>query len=97
MTRLGAYKTGELFTTKQSFNNIDRNGNNAMRLHGLEWSNIDALKAEVIFHERWYVSGEGNTQGRSFGTFALPPGMGGPLLNKIKDGSLFYAYAPQCE
>lgn len=98
MTRFGAYKTGELFKyEKQLFQNLDRNGNNAMRVEGLEWSNVDAHHKEVIFHVRWYVTAEGNTQGRSYGNFVLPPGKGAPLINKIKGGSLFYAYAPQCE
>ncbi len=84
------------YTSTTNFPDLDNEGNNGVRIEGLDWRNRDALAKGVVFHERWYVRGEGNVQGRSFGCPAFPPGKGAPLLSKMKGGSLYYSYAPQC-
>jgi hypothetical protein len=96
MTRTGFMKVKAPYTSSQNFPALDSAGNNGIRIEGLEWRNRDAGSKGVVFHERWYVRGEGSVQGRSFGCPAFPPGKGAPLLKKMKGGSLYYSYAPQC-
>jgi hypothetical protein len=96
MTRVGFMKINNPYTSSQNFPVIDSAGNNGIRIEGLEERNFEANGQGVVMHERWYVRGEGSVQGRSFGCPAFPPGKGAPLFKKIKGGSLYYSYAPQC-
>lgn len=96
MTRTGFMKVKNPYTSSQSFPALDNAGHNGVRIEGLDWRNFDANAKGVVFHERWYVRGEGSVQGRSFGCPAFPPGKGAPLLKRMKGGSLYYSYAPQC-
>ncbi|MBT7609688.1 MAG: hypothetical protein HN576_08020 [Bacteriovoracaceae bacterium] len=96
MTRTGFMKVKNPYPSGQNFPALDSAGNNGVRIEGLEWRNRDAGSKGVVFHERWYVRGEGSLQGRSFGCPAFPPDKGAPLLKKMKGGSLYYSYAPQC-
>ncbi len=76
---------------------FDDKGNNAVAIEGLDWRNFAASDDGVVFHEMWYVRGEGSVQGRSYGTLAFQIGKGAPLFKRMAGGSLFYGYAPQCE
>jgi hypothetical protein len=96
MTRVGFMKVKNPYQSSQNFPALDSAGHNGVRIEGLEDRNFEANSKGIVFHERWYVRGEGSVQGRSFGCPAFPPGKGAPLLSKMKGGSLYYSYAPQC-
>lgn len=68
---------------------------NKLLLSGLSRGvNDDALRNGVVMHEAWYNTGD--IMGRSFGCPAFRPKEGREIMNKISNGSLFYAYVPKC-
>jgi hypothetical protein len=96
MTRAGFMLTAHTYRSSKDFPNIGYKNHNAMKLIGLEDRNEDALRNGVVMHEATYNT-RGSIMGRSWGCPAFVPGEGGPIINKIKDGSLYYSYAPQCD
>ncbi len=70
----------------------------SMRLDGLEKGiNTNARRRNVVVHSAWYATPQFIKQyhraGRSLGCFAIAPADKDTLLNHIKGGSVFFAYA----
>ena len=98
MTRVGFMLTSWTYRSGQKFPVMLKNGHNAMKLVGLESKNKDAFKNGVVMHEASYNrAGNKTYMGRSWGCPAFVPGKGAKIISKIKDGSLFYSYAPKCD
>ena len=104
MTRVGFFSTAELYF---SFNHDSKKGRtgwpdiqesgtryNGLRLKGLSSSNKESYTRGVVMHEANY--NKRTKMGRSYGCPAFVPTKGKTIMHKIKEGSLFYAYAPQC-
>lgn len=95
MTRPGFMRVDTTyFSSKFNYNSMD--GHNAIRLTGLESSSSDVRKNAVVFHEADYVKDYSKIQGRTLGCPAIPVGRMKSVLPKIKGGSLYYSYVPQC-
>lgn len=89
-TSLGLFRTADTY--------IGGNGY-SLRLHGLEPGvNDRALERLIVIHGAWYVSDEFATQhgriGRSWGCPAVRAEVARPLIDRIKGGSLVFAYYP---
>lgn len=89
---LGLYRTGELFYAGKL--------GVSLRLHGLNPGiNDNVYDRGVIVHGAGYVTEEmAKTRGhvgKSLGCFSVRRPIAKELINKIKDGSLIYAYHPQ--
>ena len=88
---LGVYTTGSTYSGKHG---------RSMRLHGRECGvNNAALKRAVVVHGAnyvlpGYIQNHGYT-GRSHGCLAVNPHRKDQLINKIKGGSVIFAYAPE--
>lgn len=110
MTRPGFFKTAEFYrstshTDMKNYNGrkmrewpfIDAsNRTNAMRLDGLSPGiNDHARRRGVVMHGAWY-NDIMSIMGRSYGCPAFESDKAPEVLNRIKDGSLFYAFTPQC-
>ena len=105
MSLVGFMKVGEPYVhTKNlgsvslphNYPKIDDQENNAVKIDGLDWRNMDGTDKEFNFHEEWFVRGEGSVQGRSPGQPVFAEGKGAAFFKKMQGGSLYYAYAPQC-
>ena len=95
MTRPGFMRVDTTyFSSKFNYNSMD--GHNAIRLTGLESSSSDVRRNAVVFHEADYVEDYSKIQGRTLGCPAIPVGRMKSVLPKIKGGSLYYSYVPQC-
>ncbi len=71
---------------------------NSLRLDGLEKGiNNNARRRTVVVHSAWYATPQFiqryHRAGRSLGCFAVAPAVKDELLNTIKGGSAFFAYA----
>jgi hypothetical protein len=102
MTRPGFFKTGELYKSGQKWPTVIKKANgvsyNGMRMDGLEERNKGARDDGVVMHEGYYNSDDPDSvMGRSYGCPAFAPGQAKEVFTIIKEGSLFYAHAPQCE
>lgn len=110
MTRPGFFKTAEFYrsvshTDIKVYNGqkmrewpyIDNsNRTNAMRLDGLSPGiNDHARRRGVVMHGAWY-NDIMSIMGRSYGCPAFQSDKAPEVLNRIKNGSLFYSYTPQC-
>ncbi len=109
MTRVGFFRTSNFyFSTSHDRAKKGRKGwpnlavssgprVNGMRMVGLSSTNSEALGAGVVMHEAYYnqdaMSGRPAKMGRSYGCPAFLPGRGGPVMDKISNGSLFYGYS----
>jgi len=96
MTRPGFMITSRTYKSSKDFPRIGYKNHNAMKLIGLEQRNDDALRNGVVMHEATY-NVDGKLMGRSWGCPAFVPTKGADIFLKIKGGSLFYSYAPQCD
>ncbi|WP_372654898.1 murein L,D-transpeptidase catalytic domain-containing protein [Halobacteriovorax sp.] len=95
MTRPGFMRVDDTyFSSKFNYNSME--GHNAIRLTGLESSTSDVRRNAVVFHEASYVKDYSKIQGRTLGCPAIAVGTMKNVLPKIKGGSLYYSYAPQC-
>ena len=97
MTRVGFFRTAELYLSSQKWPTFSRNGKgkySGMRMDGLSKTNKHTRKRAVVMHEADY--NQHRIMGRSFGCPAFRPSEGRAIMNRIREGSLFYAYAPQC-
>lgn len=107
MTRPGFYKT-EYLANSVAHDPTNKNASapwpmfstsprrNKMILDGLSPTvNDDSKRNGVVMHEAWYNSND-SKMGRSFGCPAFQPGEGKEIVEKIKSGSLFYSYVPDC-
>lgn len=70
------------------------NGENgySLRLDGLSTTNSNARARAIVIHPASYVKEGMNPIGRSWGCPALDPRDSAAVINKIKSGSLIYAY-----
>ena len=87
---LGVYVTGNTYTGKNGY---------SMRLLGLENGfNDHALSRAIVLHGASYVSDQYIKRfgqiGRSWGCPAVEKAKAAPTINKIKGGSLVFAYYP---
>lgn len=90
---LGLYTTSEKYTGKHGV---------SMRLNGLQKGiNNNARSRAIVIHEAQYVTPAyikaNHRAGRSWGCFAIDPASKNRLLNYVKDGSAFFAYAHSIE
>jgi hypothetical protein len=90
MTSLGAFVTGETY--------LGRNGY-SLRLEGKETGRNDhALARTIVVHGASYVSESFARRfgrlGRSWGCPALDPRVARPLIDRVKEGSVLYAWHP---
>ncbi|HET8947547.1 MAG TPA: murein L,D-transpeptidase catalytic domain family protein [Candidatus Polarisedimenticolia bacterium] len=93
MTSLGAYVTGETY--------LGRNGY-SLRLEGKETGRNDhALSRTLVVHGAPYVSETFARRfgrlGRSLGCPAVNPRIARPLIDRVKDGTVLYAWHPSLE
>lgn len=85
-TSVGFYRTLGMY----------RGGNGpSLKLQGLSNSNSEALRRAIVMHKAKYVSERGGRAGRSYGCFALDPSIFTGIVNKLKGGSLIYAWSGQ--
>ncbi len=89
-TSLGFYTTAETYIGENGF---------SLRLDGLEFSNNQARKRAIVIHEADYASAEfikkNGRLGRSYGCPSLPKKDYTTIINKIKNGSCLFIYAPE--
>lgn len=89
-TSLGVYKTNQTYYGRDGL---------SLRLQGLDSGlNDNASNRYIVMHGGWYVSEEFikkyGRPGRSWGCPAIPEDIKTPLINAIKENSLFVAYYP---
>lgn len=98
MTRPGFIRVdGTYHSKKFAYGHYKKSGApNALLLTGLERSSSDVRRNAVVIHEAWYVWNKRKKQGRSLGCPSVPRGRMPHIIDKIKGGSLFYSYVPQC-
>ena len=104
MTRVGFFTTAELYFSSAHDAKKGRKGwpdiqdsatrYNGLRLKGMSSSNKESYSRGVVMHEANY--NKRAKMGRSYGCPAFVPKKGREIMHKIKEGSLFYGYAPQC-
>lgn len=90
---LGLYVTSEEYVGKHG---------KSMRLNGLQQGiNSNARNRSIVIHEAAYASPQyikaNHRAGRSWGCFAVAPENKKVLLNYVRGGSAFFAYAKQIE
>ena len=64
----------------------------SLRIKGIEQTNNNAEKRDVVIHGSYYVGA--NKKGRSLGCPALPIGVSSIIIDKIKEGSCVFIYYP---
>jgi hypothetical protein len=84
MSSLGAYKAAETYSGKYGY---------SMKLDGLSSTNSRARSRAIVVHPADYVDESASKMGRSWGCPALDPDVSRSVINKIKGGSLMYAWA----
>ncbi len=84
-TSLGFYLASETYVGRHGL---------SLRLDGLETSNDNARKRAIVIHGAAYVSNKANRAGRSWGCPAIPAELAQTVINKLKGGSLLFAYHP---
>ncbi|OGV39193.1 MAG: hypothetical protein A3F46_08480 [Legionellales bacterium RIFCSPHIGHO2_12_FULL_42_9] len=87
---IGVYKTGEAYYGREG---------QTVRLDGLDKGfNDNAMRRYIVMHGGWYVDEnfikKYGRAGRSWGCPALPPTLAKPIINTIKENSLFVIYYP---
>lgn len=110
MTRPGFFVTAELYRSRKHTRKRRINGRwvrdwpfvdeakryNGLRLDGLTPAvNGHARSRGVVMHGAWYNDIRA-IMGRSYGCPAFTSARAPVVLDRIKGGTLFYAYAPQC-
>jgi hypothetical protein len=80
---LGAYKTGSHYTGSHGY---------SMYLDGLSSTNSRARSRAIVVHPADYVDESASKMGRSWGCPALDPDVSRGIIDKIKGGSLMYAW-----
>ena len=99
MTRGGFFSTSSLRNSPNhgpsSWPSLDNRGNDSMWMDGLSPGvNEEARGAYVVMHGASY--NKGGIMGRSYGCPAFRPERAAAVINRIKGGSLYYSYVPQC-
>lgn len=85
---LGFYQVSETYTGKHGY---------SVKLDGLSSTNSNARARSVVIHGADYVKRGFAKMGRSFGCPAVERKLATSFINKIKEGSLLFIYAPQFE
>lgn len=85
-TSNGAYSTADFYHGKYGL---------SMKLHGLDWSNNNALERAIVVHQAWYAEPEMVSQhgklGRSEGCFAFGRDSHFEIMRRLGNGRLIYA------
>ena len=85
-TSNGAYMTAETYQGKYGL---------SMKVHGLDWSNNNAMSRAIVIHNAWYAEPEmvalHGKLGRSQGCFAFSRADQWKVMNRLGGGSLIYA------
>ncbi|MEK6553671.1 MAG: murein L,D-transpeptidase catalytic domain family protein [Bdellovibrionota bacterium] len=88
MSSLGFYQVSETYNGKHGY---------SVKLDGLSPTNSKARSRAIVIHGATYVKRGLAKQGRSFGCPALDQNLSKGIINKIKEGSLLFIYAPAFE
>lgn len=88
MTSLGFYQASETYYGKYGL---------SLKLDGLSRTNSNARARYIVVHGAGYVNEGASKQGRSWGCPALDKNLSSGVINKIKNGSVFFIYDPQFE
>ncbi|MGZ3691358.1 MAG: murein L,D-transpeptidase catalytic domain-containing protein [Pseudobdellovibrio sp.] len=70
----------------------DKFESKALRLEGLSSTNSNAYDRAIVVHGASYVDSKKEIYGRSYGCPALEKDVVEPVINKIKNGSLIFAF-----
>ena len=85
-TSSGGYSTADFYHGKYGL---------SMRLHGLDWSNNNALDRAIVVHQAWYAEpdmiGVHGKLGRSEGCFAFGRDSHFEVMRTLGEGRLIYA------
>lgn len=85
-TSNGAYASGEFYHGKYGL---------SMKLHGLDWSNNNALERAIVVHQAWYAEpdmiGAHGKLGRSEGCFAFGHASHSQIMRRLGQGRMIYA------
>lgn len=85
-TSNGAYATSDFYHGKYGL---------SMKLHGLDWSNNNALERAIVVHQAWYAEPEMVAQhgklGRSEGCFAFSRDSHFQIMRRLGNNRLIYA------
>jgi hypothetical protein len=79
----GFYLTAETYNGSHGY---------SLKLDGLSTTNSAARARAIVIHPADYVRAGMNPIGRSWGCPALDPSVSAAVINKLKNGSLIYAY-----
>lgn len=87
---LGLFKTGDHYKGSWGY---------SMRLYGLEPGiNNNAYKRDIVMHGGRYANAQSVAKhgmlGMSHGCLVVPPHLDKPIIDKVKNGSLIFAYYP---
>ena len=106
MTRVGFFRTAQLYYSAKhdrmrngtrEWPYLNKSKKNGMRMHGLSSGvNQEAYGAGVVMHGAWY-NDVAAKMGRSYGCPAFSSDVAASVLNQIKEGTLYYSYAPICQ
>ncbi len=84
-TSLGLYETAETYSGKHGY---------SLRLDGLSSTNSNARARAIVIHPADYVNDDNTSKsGRSWGCPALDPTESKRIIDKIRGGSLIYAWS----
>lgn len=85
-TSNGAYRTADFYHGKYGL---------SMRLHGLDWSNNNALDRAIVVHQAWYAEADmidvHGKLGRSEGCFAFARDSHFEVMRTLGEGRMIYA------
>lgn len=85
-TSNGAYRTADFYHGKYGL---------SMRLHGLDWSNNNAMERAIVVHQAWYAEadmvGVHGKLGRSEGCFAFGRTSHFEVMRTLGEGRMIYA------
>jgi hypothetical protein len=85
-TSNGAYRTADFYHGKYGL---------SMRLHGLDWTNNNALERAIVVHQAWYAEADmiavHGKLGRSEGCFAFARDSHFEVMRSLGEGRLIYA------
>lgn len=88
MSSLGFYQVSETYQGKHGY---------SVKLDGLSPTNSKARSRAIVVHGASYVKKGLSKMGRSFGCPAIDQNISAAVINKIKEGSLLFIYAPAFE
>lgn len=85
-TSNGAYRTADFYHGKYGL---------SMRLHGLDWTNSNALERAIVVHQAWYAEADmidvHGKLGRSEGCFAFARDSHFEVMRTLGEGRMIYA------